>query len=185
MTPLHYPLAYGIHRLGRGRLRLPGVIVGAVIPDIEVPLLIIFFPNLPDHLLLHSLLGAVTVGLCLAVIATRTLYAPIVSWLFGLDRGDVGRRCRITPALSMSCLLGLLSHLLVDYLIHPFNPLLWPFVDPYSLPGPLILLLAPNADLAIGFARAAILTNSVLLLAWIIILVDARGPQLWSRVWVE
>ncbi|MHA2152325.1 MAG: DUF4184 family protein [Candidatus Thorarchaeota archaeon] len=85
VTPLHYPLAQGLSRLDK-RLSLPGLVVGAVIPDIEVPLMWFFFSDLPDHLVLHSLIGAATVGTFLAIIVTRLLYAPIISTLFGVDR---------------------------------------------------------------------------------------------------
>ena len=61
LTPLHYPLAHGLSKVGK-KLSLPGLVVGAVIPDIEVPLMRIFFSDLPDHLVLHSLIGAATLG---------------------------------------------------------------------------------------------------------------------------
>ena len=85
VTPLHYPFAFLISKIDR-RLSLPALVVGSVIPDIEVPLMWIFFSDLPDHLFLHSLIGAVTVGTILAVIVTWILYAPIISTLFGVDR---------------------------------------------------------------------------------------------------
>ena len=50
ITPLHYPIAWGLSKLDK-RLNLPGLIVGSFIPDIEVPFLFIFFSGvLPDHL---------------------------------------------------------------------------------------------------------------------------------------
>ncbi|KKK92066.1 hypothetical protein LCGC14_2706670, partial [marine sediment metagenome] len=62
ITPLHYPLAWGLSKIDK-RLILPGLIVGSFIPDIEVPILFIFFSGvLPDHLVLHSLVGAITIG---------------------------------------------------------------------------------------------------------------------------
>ncbi len=182
-TPMHYPLAYVLRRVDK-RLSLPALTVGAVLPDVEVPILILFFPTLPDHLVLHSLLGALTIGVAMGVLVTRLFYAPLMGRLFALDRQRLDRECRLSPMLVVSTVLGLLSHLGIDYLMHPFNPLLWPLVDPYSLPGPLVVLLAADGDLSIGFFNAALVTNSLMVIAWLTILFVERGPRLWTHLWV-
>ncbi len=183
MTPLHYPIAYAIKKYSK-RIAFPGLIVGAVVPDIEVPILVLFFPNLPDHLLLHSLVGALTIGLVIAVLVTRFLYTPIIAGMFKVDRQHLSELCKITPIMVSSCAIGILSHLLVDVLVHPFNPFLWPWMDPFALPGPLVVLLG-NGNLVTGFVYASAVCNVVLIPAWIIILYINRGKNLWSRIWID
>jgi hypothetical protein len=62
LTPLHYPIAYSIHKLG-GNLNLPGLIVGSMIPDLEIPFMVLIFGvSGPNRLVLPSLLGSATLG---------------------------------------------------------------------------------------------------------------------------
>ncbi|MCF2137378.1 MAG: DUF4184 family protein [Candidatus Thorarchaeota archaeon] len=183
LTPLHYPAAYIMKRAFR-RLPLPALVVGAVIPDVEVPILVIFFPSLPDHLLLHSLIGAFTIGLLLAVIVTRYLYTPIITTIFKVDRNDLSEQCRITPLLVLACALGILSHLLLDFPMHPFNPLFWPWISPYALPGPLLVFFG-QGDLSAGYRYAALLYDMILIPMWLIILYVHRREKLWTRIWAN
>jgi len=83
-----YPLAFLFSRADE-HLSLPGLIVGSVIPDIEVPFMGMFFASLPDHLFLHGLLDALTIGTLLAAAITRFLYTPIVSHVFGVERDEL------------------------------------------------------------------------------------------------
>ncbi len=84
-TPFHYPFAWLIHRLVR-RLSLPALIVGSMIPDIEVPLMWVLAPHLPDHLLLHSLVGAMTLGTIITIASVKLLYPSLVTRIFGIDK---------------------------------------------------------------------------------------------------
>jgi hypothetical protein len=184
VTPLHYPFAYVVSRLDK-RLILPGVVVGAVIPDIEVPLMWVFFPHLPDHLLLHSLIGASTLGALLAILVTRVFYAPIISLFFGVDKGDLDEACRTTPALAISCLVGVWSHLLLDYPMHWFNPILWPWVDPFDVVGPLVLFFTPYGPIhGTAFWMANRVTNVSMILLWVVILIWYANKGLWRTHWL-
>ena len=183
ITPLHYPVAWGLSKLDK-RLNLPGLIVGSFIPDIEVPILIIFFHGvLPDHFILHSLIGAVTIGAFISTFVTVLLYPILVSMFFGVDRVKLNEVCRLTPVLVLSCMLGNLFHLLLDLLMHPFNPTLWPFIDPYNIVGILVLALAIEGDIGLGFLRANILTNAITGLLMIAILLKSRR-NLWELIFV-
>ncbi len=71
-THLHYLFAFLVSKADK-RLSLPGLVVGSVIPDIEVPFMWMFFASLPDHLFLHCLLGALTIETLLAAAITRFL----------------------------------------------------------------------------------------------------------------
>ena len=184
VTPLHYPLAHGISRLDK-RLSLPGVVVGSVIPDIEVPLMWVFFSDLPDHLFLHSLIGAVTLGTLLAVVVTWLLYPPIISLIFGVDRERLKEASGLSKMLVLSCLIGVLSHLLLDYPMHWYNPILWPWVDPFTVVGPLVLLFAPYGNISgIAFRMANLLTSIIMVVWWVLIIVYYWRNDLWDNHWV-
>ncbi len=184
VTPFHYPFAFVVSKLDR-RLILPGVVVGAVIPDIEVPLMWVFFPSLPDHLLLHSLIGASTVGLLLAVFVTRVFYAPIISLFFGVDKGDLDDACRVTPALVASCLIGVWSHLLLDYPMHWYNPILWPWVNPFDVMGPLVqFFIVSGLGLGDAFWMALNLTQGAMIVLWAVIIAWYLNRGLWRNHWL-
>lgn len=183
ITPLHYPLAFVLSKTNK-KLLLPGVVVGSVIPDIEVPLMWIFFSDLPDHLFLHSLVGAVTVGTLLAVVVTWLFYTPIISTIFRVDKGELKEASTLSTMLFLSCLVGVLSHLLLDYPMHWFNPILWPWINPYDVVGPLVLFFAPFGPInGTAFWMANTLTSAIMLLAWLSILVYYRNNDLWGNHW--
>ncbi len=184
ITPLHYPLAHGLSKLDK-KLSLPGLVVGSVIPDLEVPLMWIFFRDLPDHLFLHSLIGAATVGTLLAVVVTWLLYPPIISIFFSVDRERLNEVTGLSKMLVVSCLIGVLSHLLLDYPMHWFNPILWPWVDPFDVVGPLVLLFTPFGSISgIAFRMANLLTSVIMVMWWIIILMTYWKKDLWGNHWV-
>jgi hypothetical protein len=185
VTPLHYPVAYGLSKIDRS-LSLPGLVVGSVMPDIEVPILWLFFTGvLPDHLILHSFIGALTIGTVLAVLTTRYLYAPIISWIFGVNRTRLDEACSLNSYLVLSCVIGLVGHLLLDYTMHWFNPLFWPWVDPFALVGPLVLLFAPLGGLeGTPFHLANYLVNGIMACLWSLIIFKYRNDKLWEHIWL-
>ncbi len=177
---MHYPIAWGLSKLDK-RLNLPGLIVGSFIPDIEVPILIIFFNGvLPDHFILHSLIGALTIGTIISTLVTVMLYPILTSWFFRLDKVKIKELCRLTPILVLSCMLGNVFHILLDIPMHPFNPVLWPFVDPYSIVGILVLVFAVDGNISLGFLIANILINAIMGLFTLAILIKSRR-NLWEQ----
>lgn len=184
VTPLHYPFAFLISKSDK-RLSLPALVVGSVMLDIEVPLMWVFFSTLPDHFFLHSLIGAATVGTLLAVIVTHFLYAPIISTIFGIDRTELNDNCRVTPWLIASSFIGVMSHLILDFPMHWYNPILWPWVNPYDVIGPLILLFMQTYSFWTAYLIASSLTHISMILLWIVILVRLHSQgDLWSRHWI-
>ncbi len=184
ITPLHYPLAFAFSKTNK-RLLLPGVVVGSVILDIEVPVMWFFFSDLPDHLILHSLVGAVTVGTLLAVVVTWLFYPPIISTIFRVDKDELREVCSVSGMLVLSCLIGVFSHLLLDYPMHWFNPILWPWVNPYDVVGPLVLFFAPFGPInGTAFWMANRLTSAIMIIAWLPILIYYQNDDLWSNHWL-
>lgn len=184
-TLFHYPVAYGVSKIDK-RFSLPGLIVGSVIPDIEVPILWLFFKGvLPDHLILHSLIGALTLGTILAILVTRYLYAPIIAWFFKVNRAKLDEACSLNNKLVFSCVIGIIGHILLDYPMHWFNPIFWPLVDPFSCIGPLVLLFSFSGELpSTPFHLANALMNVIMGFLLFLIIFKHRNDNLWERIWL-
>jgi membrane-bound metal-dependent hydrolase YbcI (DUF457 family) len=145
----------------------------------------IFFNDLPDHLFLHSLVGAVTMGTLLAVLVTWLLYPPIISAVFRVNKDDLKKTCNLSAMLIVSCFIGVLSHLLLDYPMHWFNPIWWPWVNPYDVVGPLVLFFAPYGPInGTAFWMANRMTSAIMIIAWLPILLYYRNKDLWSNHWL-
>src|SRR3990170_2253509 len=159
-TPIHWSIAY-LAREIRPSLSLPALIVSAVVPDLEIPFIYIITSGRLGRLVLHSFLGAVTLATLLSVIFTVFAYSPLVSYLFKLDSKIVRDRCRFSWSLVAVCLLGNLSHVLIDSLHHEYNPLLFPFTyDSFNA-----LVLMDNWTLATVIVQLSFLALLVLLVA--------------------
>lgn len=160
LTPLHYPIAYFTHKLG-GNLNLPGLIVGSMIPDLEIPFVVLIFGvDGPNRLVLHSLLGSATLGTILATIITIKLYPFLVSNFFGVSREKVEGRCQLSFALVFSVLIGAISHVLLDFTNHLYNPIFWPFLEAELTPSPIYLLFGSQ----FGYFWIQVVMGTLLLL---------------------
>lgn len=141
VTPFHYPIAKIIHSLeGKVSLSLPALIVGSMVPDLEVP----FVPLLTgtqNRLALHSLIGGMTLGVIIAIVLTVLVYPRLTSAIFPINRAKVDEKCRFSLTVAFSCLLGVLSHVLLDVANHSYNPIFWPFLSIYQTPSPIVPLL--------------------------------------------
>ncbi len=137
LTPFHYPVAYFLQKLDR-RLSLPGLIVGSMIPDLEIPIIMLLFERQGfNRLVLHSLLGSATVGTFLAILITRWIYPFLINILFRVDKEKVERKCKFSFPLAFSVFVGSISHVLLDVSNHPYNPIFWPFLAANSTASPL------------------------------------------------
>ncbi len=164
MTPLHYPIAYLIHKLG-GNLNLPGLIVGSMVPDLEIPFAVLIFGvNGPNRSVLHSLLGTATLGTLLAVVITIKLYPVLVSSFFGVSKEKVKDRCQASFALVFSILVGTISHILLDFTNHLYNPVLWPFLEAELTPSPVYLVLGSQ----FGYFWIQVVMGALLLLIFFV-----------------
>jgi len=149
-----------------------------------VPILIVFFNGIfPDHFIMHSLVGALTIGTIISTLVTVLLYPSLVSFFFRLDKVKVKEVCKLTPALVLSCALGNVFHILLDIPMHPFNPVLWPFVDPYSIVGILVLVFAVDGNISLGFLMANILNTVIMGLFMLAIIIKSRR-NLWEQILV-
>ena len=141
LTPLHHPIAYLIYKLDK-RLSLPGLIVGCMFPDLENPFIwLLLGTQVPNRMILHSLLGSATIGTFLAVIVTVRVYPYLVTRLFHVDKQRVESKCRFSFAVVFSVFVGNLSHVLLDMTNHPYNPIFWPFSSAIATPSPIYFAL--------------------------------------------
>ena len=171
VTPLHHPIAYFIYKLDK-RLSLPGLIVGCMFPDLENPFILLFFgSDVPNRLVLHSIFGAATLGVFLAVIFTVKVYPYLVSSLFHVNKERVKTKCKLSLGLVVSVLAGILSHVLLDVTNHPYNPLFWPFSSTYinspvyfalgTTVGSLYMQIIMGALLAVSYTHLTLPTKRI------------------------
>ncbi len=150
-------------------------------PDIEVPILFLFFNvGIDNHFIMHSLFGALTVGTLISILATVLLFPLFASLIFRLDKSNIKEVCKLTPVLVLSCMLGNVFHILLDLPMHPYSFILWPFVDPNSIVGFLVLMFAPEGDLMLGFLAARILNYTIMGSLMLAIVIKCR-KNLWEQ----
>jgi membrane-bound metal-dependent hydrolase YbcI (DUF457 family) len=177
ITPFHHPVAYVIYRLG-GKLSLPAVIVGSMLPDLEIPFMFLLFgTNVSTHLILHSIIGSLTVGTLLATTITVFIYPRLASAIFPVDKHTVKEKCKFSLSLIFSCAIGCLSHVLLDVTNHAYNPLFWPFLSSTETPSPIVPLL--------GGAQTASLLIHALMIVLFIGLFARKRENFWQHVLVE
>jgi hypothetical protein len=177
VTPIHCSIAY-LARAVKPQLSLPALLVSSMVPDLEIPFLYVLTSGQYPRLVLHSLLGAVTLATVLSVVLTVFVYSPVVSRLFKLDCETVRGRCCFSGSLVVVCLVGSLSHVLIDALHHEYNPLLFPFTfDSFDA-----LVLMNDWVLASVVVPVAFLC----LLVFFVIREFRKGTEnIWSRLLVE
>ena len=164
LTPLHHPIAYFIYKLDK-RLSLPGLIVGCMFPDLEIPaIMLLFRAQIPNRMVLHSLLGSATIGTFLAVIVTVHVYTSLVSRLFHVDKKRVESKCKLSFAVVFSVFIGILSHVLLDVTNHEYNPIFWPFLSATATPSPIYCTLGkPLGSLWMQIIMAVLLAALIII----------------------
>ena len=164
LTPLHHPIAYFIYKLDK-RLSLPGLIVGCMFPDLEIPFIVLLLGTQgPNRMVLHSLLGSASIGTFLALIVTVRVYPYLISRLFHVNRKKIESKCRLSFVLVFSVFVGNLSHVLLDLTNHPYNPLFWPFLPATATSSPIYFALGnPLGYLWIQIILAVILAALIVI----------------------
>jgi len=177
VTPFHYPVAYVLYKL-RANFSLPGLIVGSMLPDIEVPFIFLWSGTEAfDRLVLHSLLGAMTAGTLISIAVTVWVYPRLTSAVFPIDKLKVKEKCTFSLGLAVSCVLGVLSHVLLDITNHPYNPLFWPFLALNETPSPIVPILG-------GEATASLMIHALMVVLFIGLFANKR-KNFWEQLLVE
>jgi len=73
-------------------------------------------------------------------------------------------------------MLGAVFHLALDIPMHPYNPVLWPWVNPFEIVGVLVPL--------IGFGGANLLLSVAMGICGMVILLMYMDENLWERIWL-
>ena len=150
---------------------MPALIVGAFVPDLEVPF-VWLLTGTQDRLILHSLIGSLALGTTIAVGLTVLAYPWVSSRIFHIDKGKVKEKCSLSFAVIFSCLLGVLSHVFLDATNHLYNPLWWPLPTLYA--SPVVLLLG-------GEVTASIVIHATMAVLFVGLFFNSRG-NFWERL---
>jgi membrane-bound metal-dependent hydrolase YbcI (DUF457 family) len=149
-----------------------------MLPDLEIPFMFLLFgTSVPTHLLLHSIIGALTVGTALAVAITVFIYPKLTGAIFPVDKLKVKEKCQFSISLVFSCAIGCLSHVLLDVANHAYNPVFWPFLASTETPSPIVPLLG-------GVETASLLIHALMIVLFIGLFARKR-ENFWEHVLVE
>jgi membrane-bound metal-dependent hydrolase YbcI (DUF457 family) len=134
-------------------------------PDLEIPFIVLLFgTQVPNRMILHSLLGSATLGTFLALIVTLQVYPSLVSRLFHVDKKKVESKCKLSFAVVFSVFVGILSHVLLDVTNHPYNPVFWPFLPATATPSPIYFALGnPLGSLWMQIIMAVLLAALIVI----------------------
>ena len=111
-------------------------------PDLEIPFIMLFVSTqVPHRMILHSLLGSATLGTFLAVIVAVRVYPYLANHLFNVDKKKIEGKCKLSIDMVFSVFVGIISHVLLDVLNHPYNPVFWPFLSAAATPSPIYFAL--------------------------------------------
>lgn len=171
LLPLHVAFVWILKSHPKMRvLGFAALTIGALVPDTEVLFSYLFgisvfcgwdFPCTlaPDRLVLHSLVGALTIDVLLTFLIVKVigLAKPERFGLFGFSN------TKLSWKFYLSAAIGSLSHIFIDWLHHAANPILWPFLlgqpASYYVDG----LLMPFISLFAASFIVAILATVILI----------------------
>jgi membrane-bound metal-dependent hydrolase YbcI (DUF457 family) len=141
------------------------LVVGCMFPDLEIPIIMLLFgTQVPNRMILHSLLGSATIGTFLAVIVTIRVYPPLISRLFHVDKKKVESKCKLSFAVVFSVFVGNISHVLLDVTNHPYNPVFWPFLPATATSSPIYFALGnPLGSLWMQIIMAVLLAALIVI----------------------
>ena len=128
--------------------------IGSIIPDLEALILFLFVEDSwKARSIMHSILGAFTLDLIIVLITTIYIVPIIIKYMdrkienkkvFLFSKTDLRQHKTNTKVIVYSGLIGTVSHVLIDIIHHPYNPLTFPIENYYSFN----LILFNNLQLA-------------------------------------
>jgi hypothetical protein len=148
-----------------------------MVPDLEIPFMVLLFgTNTSTHLLLHSIIGSLTVGTAIAVAVTVLIYPKLAGAIFPINKLKVKQKCKFSLTLVFSSAMGCLSHVLLDVTNHAYNPVFWPFLTSAETPSPIFPLL--------GGAQTASMLMHSLMTALFVGFYALKHENFWENVLV-
>ena len=147
-------------------------------PDAEIPIMLAFFrTRIPHRLVLHSLLGAATIGTLTSMLITIHVYPALITAIFPIDKLKVKGKHKPSLTLCFSCLIGNVSHVSLDIINHPYNPIFWPFLTINETPSPICFALG-------GMENASLAIHAILTVLFTTIFISNR-KNLWEKLLVK
>ena len=149
-----------------------------MLPDLEILVMFLLFgAQAPNRMVLHSLLGAITVGTILATAITIWIYPSLACAVFPVSKLKVKEKCSLSINLHFSCLIGVLSHVLLDVTNHAYNPVFWPFLALNETPSPVTPFLG-------GALTASLIVHALMRIAFVGLFIQKR-ENFWEHLLVE
>lgn len=164
------------------------VVVGCMVPDLEIPVLYLLGFKIPRSFL-HSPIGSFIFAPAISILIVYILWrTKFLEKIFNINVVWRPRGSREYANIWIVTGFSSLTHVFIDYLHHSFNPILWPISSVY-IEGPITYL--------IGYLDATLLIHVASVILLIIILAYAswkmktsiskiiRSPQIMYKVFVE
>ena len=139
---LHWPSVWPLFRWRPASFNIFALSIGAIIPDLECPFVyLVVQDRWKARSVMHSLLGAGTVDLLVTVLLVVFLVPWFLKYLDGKIKDkryfrfageDLRSQKTGMAAIAGSALIGAYTHVLIDVLHHPYNPLTFPFSQYYG-----------------------------------------------------
>ena len=152
--------------------------MGSFLPDLEIPIMLLLFgTQAPNRMILHSLIGGMTIGTLFALAITIWIYPTLTSKIFPINKLKVKEKCGFSFSLVFSCFLGVLSHVLLDVTNHDYNPVFWPFLTLNETPSPITPFLG-------GATTASVVIHTLMAIAFVGLFFRKR-ENFWEQLLVE
>ena len=107
-----------------------------MVPDLEIPFLALFSPDAAHARgLMHSILGALTFDILVALFIVYFIVPPIGRWFkrrskekWHIFAGVDVTKAPTDPLWALASVgIGTLSHVFIDLFTHEYNPIYWPY----------------------------------------------------------
>ena len=172
LTPLHAAFVWILKPQFKW-LCFAALTIGSFVPDLEPLAAFVFgwsifcgwdFPCslAPDRLILHSLVGALTIDVVLTMAIVRALDKSRIMQRLGLH--GFSKIKLVGLPFYASAAIGSVSHNLVDWLHHPANPVFWPIAidESYYVGGLLLPFLSVlQASIVMGAIAGALMAATI------------------------
>ncbi|MEM4544764.1 MAG: DUF4184 family protein [Nitrososphaerota archaeon] len=154
---------YILRRMNKFNLH---VVVGCMVPDLEILILYILGFGIPRSFL-HSPIGAFILAPAISILIIYILLkTKFMEKVFNVN--VIRRPKELREYVNLWIVTGLssLTHVFIDYLHHSYNPILWP-IYPIYIEGPIAYLIGYlNATLVVHLASVIILVIILVYASW-------------------
>jgi len=174
ITPFHMTFAWAFHRLTGKRTVQPALLIGSMVPDIEIPFLVFVGYTYPHtRLVLHSFLGGAILGTLIAIGLLYIVFPFVAAFFTGRAPSEIKNMYNFKNVVISSLIGVVFLHVFIDALHHPYNPLFWPFT-----PENITLFVIGNYALTTVYIH---IISGIPLVIIILYLIIKRDSELWAK----